>query len=233
MSLLTRLTLSLGLLAVTLPALAGRPLQTEDAGVLEPGACEVEGVYERVRVDGASASSRGLGASCGIGLRSQLGGSGSWWKAAGERGRSAGLGGKTLLWAGTGDGAPAFTLAWGVDADRVDGHWRRSGHFLNAVASVGAGPGTLHANLGHAREREPRRSLTTWNLGWEHEGLALGGLTLAPMAEVFGDDRGDAFWNLAARLTLIPERLYIDLSWGRQFNADKARLLTAGFKLAF
>lgn len=119
---LSRLTLSLGLLAIALPALAGRPLQTEAAGVLEPGACEIEGVYERVRVDGASASSRGLAAACGIGLRSQLGGSGSWSKAGGERGRSAGLGGKTLLWTGSGDGAPAFTLAWGVDADRVDGH---------------------------------------------------------------------------------------------------------------
>jgi len=230
---LARLATVLCTLTLTLPAFAGRPLQTEDAGVLEPGACEIEGVFERVSVGGASASGRGLGAACGVGLRSQLGGGGSWWKAGGERGRSAGIGGKTLLWAGAGDGAPAVTLAWGVDADRVDGHWRRSGHFANAVASIGAGPGTLHANLGHAREREPRRSLTTWNLAWEHDGLAIGGLTLAPMAEVFGDDRGDRFWNLAARLTLIPDRLFVDLSWGRQFNADKARLLTAGFKLAF
>ena len=233
MSILPRLAAATGALILALPVLAGRPLQTEDAGVLDPGGCEIEGVHERVRVDGATASSRGLGAGCGIGLRSQVGLAGSWWKAEGERGRSAGLGGKTLLRAGEGEGAPAFTLAWGLDADRVDGHWRRSGHFLNAVASIGAGPGTLHANLGHAREREPRRSLTTWNLAWEHDGLALGGLTLAPMAEVFGDDRGDRFWNLAARLTLIPDRLFVDLSWGRQFNADKAQLLTAGFKLAF
>lgn len=122
---------------------------------------------------------------------------------------------------------------WGIGADRVDGHWRRSGHFLNAVASVGAGPGTLHANLGHARERESRRTFTTWNLAWEHDGWALGSLTLAPMAEVFGDDRGDAWWNLAARLTLVPDRFFVDASYGRQTTADKARLLTVGFKLVF
>jgi hypothetical protein len=53
------------------------------------------------------------------------------------------------------------------------------------------------------------------------------------MAEVFGDDRGDVWWNLAARLTLVPERLFIDISYGRQTHAERARLVTAGFKLAF
>jgi hypothetical protein len=233
MTILPRLSAATGALILALPALAGRPLQTEDAGVLDTGGCEVEGVVERVRLDGGTARARSLVANCGVGLRSQLGIGGGWWRALGERSRSAGLGGKTRLWAGDSDGAPAFTLAWAVGADRTDGRWRRSGYEVKAVASVGAGPGTLHANLGHAREREPRRSLTTWNLAWEHEGLTLGGITLAPMAEVFGDDRGDAWWNLAARLTLVPERLFVDASYGRQTNANKARLFTVGFKLAF
>lgn len=230
---LPRLALALCLPLLALPAQAGRPLQTEDAGVLDRGACEVETVVERVRVDGGTGRERSLAAQCGIGLDSQLGVAGGWWRAGGERGRSAGIGGKTLVWAGAGEGAPAFALAWGVGADRIDGQWRRSGHFLNAVASIGAGPGTLHANLGLAREREPRRSLTTWNLAWEHEGHALGTLTLAPMAEVFGDDRGDLWWNLAARLTVVPDRVFLDASYGRQTKAEKARLMTAGLKLVF
>lgn len=229
----TRLAIALGALTLALPTLAGRPLQTEDAGLLDRGACEIEGVQQRLRVQGETGTENGLAANCGIGFDSQVGLGLAWARAAGERSRSAGIGGKTGLWAGEGDGAPALTLAWGVGADRDGGHWRRSDRFATLVASVGAGPGTLHLNLGHVREREPRRAITTWNLAWEHEGYAIGGLSLAPMGEVFGDDRGDRWWNLAARLTLVPERVFFDASCGRQTGAGKARRVTAGFKLTF
>lgn len=233
MTSLNRLAAALCALTLSLPALAGRPLQTEDAGVLDRGACELEGAQLRLRVLGETGTENGLTANCGIGWNSQVGLGLAWARAGGERSRSGGIGGKTGLWAGQGEGAPALTLAWGIGADRDSGHWRRSDHFATLVASVGAGPGSLHLNLGHVREREPRRAITTWNLAWEHEGHPIGGLTLAPMAEVFGDDRGDRWWNLAARLTLVPERVFVDVSWGRQTNADKARLVTAGFKLTF
>jgi hypothetical protein len=230
---LSRLATALCALTMTLPSFAGRPLQTEDAGVLDRGACELEGAQQRLRVLGETGTETGLTANCGIGFASQVGLGLGWARTGGERSRSGGLGGKTGLWAGDGDGAPALTLAWGLGADREDGRWRRSDHFATLVASIGAGPGTLHLNLGHVRERQPRRALTTWNVAWEHDGYALGSLTLAPMGEVFGDDRGDRWWNLAARLTLVPERVFVDVSWGRQINAEKARLVTAGFKVTF
>ena len=49
-------TLTAALLTCTTPLLcqAGRPLQTEDAGILEAKTCEVEGVTARTRVAGAS-----------------------------------------------------------------------------------------------------------------------------------------------------------------------------------
>lgn len=233
MTALPRMVTALCALALTLPAFAGRPLQTEDAGVLDRGACELEGAHQRLRVAGETGTDHGLTANCGIGFASQLGLGLSWARAGGERSRSGAVGGKTGLWADEGDGAPALTLAWGVGTDRDDGRWRRGDHFAKLVASAGAGPGTLHLNLGHVREREARRHLTTWNLAWEHEGHAVGGLTLAPMGEVFGDDRGDRWWNLAARLTLVPDRIFVDVSYGRQISGAKARLLTAGFKLTF
>lgn len=137
---LPRLAAALCALTLSLPALAGRPLQTEDAGVLDRGDCELEGVFERVRFDGSTARERHLSANCGIGLQTQVGLAGGWLRADGRRDLSAGIGGKTRLWTGESEGAPAFTLAWGVAGDRLDGGWRRSGHFLTAVASVGAGP---------------------------------------------------------------------------------------------
>jgi len=230
---LNALAAALCALTLSTAALAGRPLQTEDAGVLDRGACELEGAQQRLRVLGETGTKNGLTANCGVGWSSQLGLGLAWARAGGDRSRSGGLGGKTALWAGEGDGAPALTLAWGVGADRDGGHWRRSDHFATLVASVGAGPGTVHLNLGHVREREARRTLTTWNLAWEYDGLAIGGLMLAPMGEVFGDDHGDRWWNLAVRLTVVPDRVFFDLSYGRQIRAEKARLVTAGFKLTF
>ena len=42
--------------ATPLISQAGRPLQTEDAGILEAKTCEVEGATARARVAGASTS---------------------------------------------------------------------------------------------------------------------------------------------------------------------------------
>ena len=53
------------------------------------------------------------------------------------------------------------------------------------------------------------------------------------MAELFGDDRGDPWGNIAARFTLVPERFFVDVSWGRSLGESSEQLFTAGFKLAF
>ena len=54
------------------PALAGRPLQTEDAGVLEPGACEIEGATHRLSAAGERSTESHIQWGCGIGWTSQI-----------------------------------------------------------------------------------------------------------------------------------------------------------------
>jgi len=154
----TRLAIALGALTLTLPSLAGRPLQTEDAGLLDRGACEIEGVQQRLRVQGETGTENGLAANCGIGFNSQVGLGLAWARTAGERSRSAGIGGKTGLWAGEGDGAPALALAWGVGAARDGSHWRRSDHVKTLVpdrvfvdASDGRQTGAREGAPGHGR----------------------------------------------------------------------------------
>lgn len=82
---------------LTLPAQAGRPLQTEDAGVLERGACELEGATQRVSVDGARATEHALQFGCGIGLESQVALNASTAKDGSDRSRGLALVGKTGL----------------------------------------------------------------------------------------------------------------------------------------
>lgn len=211
---------------------AGRPLQTEDAGVLDAGGCEVEGAHERLRVSGATARDTALTLNCGIGWRSQLGITGSRSSADGDSASGTALSGKTRLWSADGEG-PALTLAWSLGWARAAGSWQHAEDLARLVWSMPAGPGTLHLNLGHARDRLGHTSSTPWGVGWEHGGFQAGGLTLAPMAEVYGDGRGGHAWNVALRATLVPEKLFIDGSYGRQTGSVGARLVTVGFKVAF
>lgn len=201
------------------PAQAGRPLQTEDAGVIEPGGCELEGVHAQSRL----ARQSSLQLACGIGRGSEL-------AVQALRPRELALAGKTQLarWRDT-----QVTVAWALSHRHVETAWRRSGAGVQLVASTPAGDDwLLHANLGHQRDELTRRRSTPWALAAEHNGLGEGG-RWQPMAEVFGDDRGQRWAAAALRVAVVPDRVFLDGSLGRQLGGAGARLATAGFKLAF
>jgi hypothetical protein len=217
--------------ATPLLSQAGRPLQTEDAGVLEAKTCEVEGVTGRARVAGTpSVRDNALQLGCGVGFNSQLALAVSTSDDGTDRQRGLRLGGKTEVWSAGGDDGAAFTLAWGVSRARAAaGGWKTAILDARAVVSLPAGPLTWHLNLGHERDHQARSSTTVWGVAAEHEGF--GGL--APMAEIFGDDRGAPWWNLGLRYTLAKDKAYLDLSYGQQMSRGTPSLLTAGFKLVF
>ena len=226
-------TVAATLLACTTPLLchAGRPLQTEDAGVLEAKTCEVEGATGRARVAGTPAvRDTALQLGCGVGANSQLALAVSTTSDGTDRERGLRLGGKTQVWSAGGDDGAALTLAWGVSSARAAaGGWKTASVDARAVVSVPAGPLTWHLNIGHERDTQARTSATSWGIALEHEGFG----ALAPMAELFGDDRGAPWWNLGLRYALSKDKAYVDLSYGRQMSGGTPSLLTAGFKLVF
>lgn len=46
-------------------------------------------------------------------------------------------------------------------------------------------------------------------------------------------DREAPWVQVGARWAVIPERLFIDSSWGRQVDSNRARQLTVGLKFSF
>ena len=235
--LLSLITLSASLMAMV-PAHAGRPLQTEDAGIIDLGGCELEGAATRLTSQGAAHTERGLTLACGIGRQSQVGLNLSRLRDDGGGtpvvGTGAQLLGKTRLWKGTGDDGATTTLAWTLAWQHERSMpWQHVAKRLNLVTSLPMGGGTVHLNLGHARDTQGKANSTTWNAAYEDSGFDWLGMTWQPMAELFGDDRSAPSWNVALRATVLPERLTMDLSWGRQINPEKPRLVTAGFKLSF
>ncbi len=229
-------TLAFALLVLLAPctvAHAGRPLQTEDAGVLEPGECELEAVAQRQREAGARARQTSLGLNCGVGLRSQLGAAAATGRDSGQTTRSASIGGKVLLWQDRGDTAASFALAWSVDGDRQGARWQHAGDGFKLVATQPWGPGAVHMNLGQNRDRAAGTRTLNWAIAYEHNGVTLAGLNWAPMVEAFGEEHADPWVNLALRVTLLPQRLFVDVSVGQQSATARPRLVTTGLKFVF
>lgn len=215
--------------ALALPAHAGRPLVTEDAGVLARGDCELEGAVLHASESGASAIERSLQLGCGIGMETQLAVNVATAKVDRAREQGLALVGKTSLWQS--DATAALSLAWSFGWTRPAGDsWQHAATQLTLVYSRPLwADTTLHANLGHERDRSADVRSTQWGLALEHAGA--GGV--APMAELFGDDRGAPWWNLGVRWAAMPEKLFVDASYGQQFASGKPRLVTLGFKFAF
>ena len=219
----------LAALLIVTTAHAGRPLVTDDADVLDRGTCEIEGVAARERAGADRATANALQFGCGIGLRTQLALAGGRAKAAGVRADLASLSGKTAL-AGE-EGSGMTTLGYGVDGTRTSGgSWEHAATSLTLLHSRPLGrAAALHLNLGHARDEQSDRRSTTWGAAIEHAGFG----SLAPMAELYGDDREAPHWNVGLRWTLAADRVWLDASFGRQIASGRARLATVGFKVEF
>lgn len=222
----------------TLTVQAGRPLATEDAGVLEAGDCELE-VYaghERQRPAGRARGASVQG-SCGVGhgLQAALAAERVRVRGTEDAGRDDGglLSFKARL-LGEDDDDPALALVGGLHWGRHDHEaFRRDSLALGLAGTLPLPRGfTAHANLGHLHERphDPaeRQRSTVWALALEKaltDTVDLG-------AELYGDDRGRPWRGLGLRWAATPS-LTVGTSYAVQAGAGRARLVTVGFTLGF
>lgn len=234
------MTYRIGVLALALlcaPAFAGRPLTTEDAGLIETGGIEVESYYFRqTERDTPAVNGLHLQTSVGIGHRTQLGigvGASRQYNEDFDARKSNGeysIGGKTALKELT-DDSYGIALAYGVGRSRdVGERFRYDTTGINGVVTVPVDKWLLHANLGWQRSRLAAVNATTWALAAERTG-AIGPVDLA--VETFGDDHEPAWLQLGARWVVKEDRFFLDASYGVQTGSSRAKMLSLGCKLAF
>lgn len=85
----------------------------------------------------------------------------------------------------------------------------------------------VHANIGVRSDRDERRNATTWGLAAE---IKLGRVSL--IAETFGDDRTHALHQAGVRMALIPEQLELDISRGAENGSrSDTRWWTLGLRI--
>ncbi len=222
------------LLAACLPSWAARPLATDDAGVIAAGDCEVEASRVRLRSGDSRETATGAALACGWAFGAQTGV--AYGQASGPQGRarSLALTAKAGLWQDPGEDAAALAVSGAMGWARGAGQdWEREGSDLRLIGTLPLRYGFVHVNLGHARPAGDGPKATLWGLALEHRPATVAGLGWAPLAEVYGDDRGERWMNLGIRTTVLADRLFLDLAHARQQAPAKARVRNAGLRFAF
>jgi len=86
----------------------------------------------------------------------------------------------------------------------------------------------LHTNLGWLRDRATKKNRVTWGMGAE---VRLGA-RLTGIAETFGENRGNPYFQVGARLAIIPDRVQVDATVGQQLSGSgNSRWLSFGLRL--
>jgi hypothetical protein len=75
----------------------------------------------------------------------------------------------------------------------------------------------LHGNLGWLRDKASRQHRLTWGVGGE---LAIDSRS-SVIAEMFGDDRERPLWQTGIRFFVVPERVQVDATVGRQLDGGR------------
>lgn len=208
---------------------AGRPLVTDDAGFIDQGGWEVEGSIDRASEADSRTKGYSLGVAYGIGFNTQLGVGVGRSKTDAFNTDGVGLSGKTGLWSD--DAGAGLSLAYSLDWSKEAGaKWVHTGSGAGLIYSRPLVSGlTLHTNLLHVRDEVAGMASTGWGVALEHEGFG----SLAPMAEVFGDDRSAPWWNVGLRWTVKPKAVFLDVSYGAQLATHRPDTASVGLKLAF
>ena len=207
-----RLKTLLATAALLLPALAlaGRPLNTEDASTLEDSACQIESWVNRSRGDASDFSFVPACAAFGV-----------EWQAGGVRTREAGRSATTALFV---QGKHAFRSIddgdWGVGLvagltrfprREAENGW--GDPYLIVPVSLGLGEdkdtrALLHLNVGATRVRGEGRNLTLWGVALEKPVTA----SLTLLGEAFGENASKPFLRAGGRYTLF-DKFDVDLTW--------------------
>jgi hypothetical protein len=203
--------------AIACPALAARPLVTDDARVVDPGACQFE-TWTRIGDAGteywalpACSAVGNLELTAGVGLLpDHLG--------AGPSRSVVQLQAKTLFRT-LETGRVAFGLAAGgllraqdaldedLDADLLGEVYA----YAPVSLTLRAERAWLHLNAGVRHRGGGTGTLMLWGAGGE---VVVAGPVTA-VAEAYGDAPGPAFMQAGLRITLVPDRLQVDTTYGR------------------
>jgi len=225
---MTRIRLAFLLIPFSLQAWAARPLVTDDARLTTARSCQLE---TWVRVYSHSREAWALPACNPTGNLEFTFGSG---RAENEDGKVTSdyiIQAKTLF-------RPLKTNDWGVGLavgtvrhPEINPGPNLLGNtyaYLPFSASFNNDKVVLNTNIGWLRDRATSQNNMTWGIAAE---LNASPRVLA-IAETFGDNHNRPFWQVGGRFVIIPDRVQIDATIGRQFSGPgSSQWISLGLRL--
>lgn len=212
------------MIALANPALAARPMITDDARLTDAGACQVETWVHTHR------EQREFWAlpACNPGGNFELTFGGALAYADGRKQSGAMLvQGKTLF-------KPLETNGWGIGlaagyATQPGSEQSGSPYFYIPLSfSLADDQLVIHTNLGNLRERETQKNRLTWGVGGELQTTE----RLYVIAESYGQDQGNAFFQTGLRYWLMPGHIQVDTTYGSRFGQiHQERWFSIGLRL--
>lgn len=200
------------LLTTIVPASqAARPMITDDARLTDAGACQVE---TWAHLHGSQQEFWALPA-CNPGGNFELTVGGALAYADGHQESGAlVMQGKTLFKPLETNGY-GIGLAAGYAAQPGSAHTGNPYFYVPVSFSLADDRVVIHTNLGYTRERENKGNRLTWGVGSE--------IYLTPssflIAESFGQDKGNPFFQMGLRHWIVPGHVQIDTTYGSRFGA--------------
>src|SRR5262249_25997500 len=214
---LLRVAYGLAVALAAAPARASRPLVTDDARVLAPGACQFE-TWTRTGDEGteywalpACSLLANLEMTAGVGVLPAE-------RGAGPSRSVVQLQAKTLFRT-LETGRVAFGLVAGgllraqdaLDQDLQADLLGEAYAFAPITVTLGADRAWLHLNVGVRYRGEGAGTLMLWGVAAE---VPIVGPVVA-LAEAYGDAPGPVFMQAGLRVTLVPDRIQIEKTYGR------------------
>ncbi len=224
---LKRLAALATLYALAAPALAARPMITDDARIVDAKGCQVESWHRSNR---EAASQFWAVPACNPTGNLEISVGGAFEQTGGERRLAAGLvQGKTIFrplqandW--------GWGLAVGRSLDRPLGQERASSWYAYAPVSLSLRDDRLivHLNLGLRSDRRTQRTHGTWGLGSE---LRLAD-HLQLITEAYGESGSRPFVHGGLRYWVVPDRVQVDTTVGTRLErGTQERWVTIGLRL--
>lgn len=192
--------------AASTTAWAGRPLDTEDASVLEDKRCQVEAWVDRSR----ESTQAWFAPACNFGANIE-------WQVGFGRSREEGTShfnesyaqAKTVFKPIEDDSAWGVGLVLGVTRlPRQETHRGWDNPYAIVPVSFAMGESLLHANVGWARDKAERRDVTLWAVAFEAPQVG----RFTPLAEAFGENSERPFVRAGLRMNLVEDQVDLDLT---------------------
>jgi hypothetical protein len=207
-------------------ALAHGHYEVDDAELIDPRSCEAEIWY--TRFDGGDHATF-LSPTCRRDADFQVTGTVGFLHGSGEGGEIYGIEGKTLF-ADLDSRGYGLGLVAGAEYLTTGSRWETVFTYVPFSVELIPDRAVFHANLGLERDRgEDDATALTWGVATE---ATLAG-PLGLVAEVFGDDRSgsDPVLQIGPRLSLIEDRLSLDLTYTRELGGDNEEAYTVSVSL--